>query len=86
MSDINVNDKKKFIRKCPDCQSEMEYKHKGSLVAAEKLNRVCKNCVKKKISNTKKKNPTTWTNEQKLNQSKRMMGEKNPFYGKNILI
>jgi hypothetical protein len=61
-----------FIRKCPKCDCEINYKSKYSMINANKKNTKCKSCGLKEIM----------TDEIKKKMSERVKGENNPMFGK----
>jgi len=66
-----------YIRFCPDCNKELDYKHRKSFLHAERKKSKCKSCGLTGI----KKAEGTKNKLSKIASAKK--GEKNPFYGKN---
>ena len=61
-----------LIRKCPNCNCELNYKSKYNKLNADKKNSKCKSCGLKEVI----------TDEVKKRMSDRVKGPNNPMYGK----
>lgn len=63
------------IRKCPSCETEVEYKSPISYKKAVRLNKPCKKCSSKERANRPEE-------KRRMREIASQSGEKNPFYGK----
>jgi len=72
-----MNDSSLWKRMCPECKKEIQYKTYMSWYSSCKRNKLCGSCTHKKG------HAKPWTEERRLECSRRNSGEGNPFYGKH---
>lgn len=80
-----MKEKTKFKRNCPECGVDISYSYKCTYVKAIKKNNVCRSCSqigKKQSIETIEKRASKLRGRKRPEHSKRMLGSKNPMYGK----